>query len=95
MPNETIQCGACRHANDPWRRFCGTCGSGLPGGCPGCGTVNGIEDKFCGGCAHALRFTTAPAIGSSRPTRKKAPSTQASTIPIDISELLADGPNRS
>jgi len=56
--------------------------------------VNRADDKFCGGCAHALRFSTAPARGSSRSARKRAPSTQVSTIPIDISELLADGPPR-
>jgi hypothetical protein len=56
--------------------------------------VNRADDKFCGGCAHALRFATPTAIGSSRPVRKRQPSTQVSTIPIDISELLADGPNR-
>jgi len=56
--------------------------------------VNREDDKFCGGCAHALRFTTAPARGSSRSPRKRVPSTQVSTIPIDISELLPDGPQR-
>jgi hypothetical protein len=60
--------------------------------------VNRADDKFCGGCAHALRFSVtpsdAPALGSSRTPRRRAPSTQQSTIPIDISELLADGPKR-
>jgi hypothetical protein len=49
--------------------------------------VNSLEDKFCGGCAHALR--------SSRPVRKPAPSPHTSTVPIDISELLADGPEKT
>jgi len=93
MANDIV-CGSCRRSNDPWRRHCGGCGSGLPGGCTGCGMVNRADDKFCGGCAHALRFSTAPARGSSRSARKRAPSTQVSTIPIDISELLADGPPR-
>jgi hypothetical protein len=58
--------------------------------------VNRTDDKFCGGCAHALRFVAAPtALGSSRPVRRVVPSTQQSTIPIDISELLADGPKRT
>lgn len=68
----SITCRSCRHDNDPWRKHCGGCGSGLPGACASCGAVNGPADKFCGGCAKRLRG--APS--------KKEPID--GTIPIDV-----------
>lgn len=69
----SITCRSCRHDNDPWRKFCGGCGSGLPGACSGCNEVNGPTDKFCGGCAKRLR----------RVERPKEPANDG-TIPIDV-----------
>jgi hypothetical protein len=71
-----ITCRSCRHDNDPWRKHCGGCGSGLPGACAGCGAVNGPADKFCGGCAKRLRRV------------KRAKETNESTMPIDVTDLV-------
>jgi hypothetical protein len=45
---EFVRC-SCTRINDPWRRFCGGCGSRLAPAC-GCGFVNGRHDRYCGGC---------------------------------------------
>jgi Double zinc ribbon len=71
----TILCRTCRRSNDPWRRFCGGCGSNLPGGCTHCGVVNKPDDKFCGGCARAQRATT---------------KQHQETTPIDIIDVLGE-----
>jgi len=67
-----ISCRSCHHDNDPWRKHCGGCGSGLPGACAGCGAVNGPTDKFCGGCAKRLRAQT------------KVQKPVDTTMPIDV-----------
>ena len=72
-------CACCRRENDPWRRHCGGCGSGLPGGCKACGAVNRPDDKFCGGCGKAMRAI---------PSVKKFDS----TTPIDIRDVLDETP---
>lgn len=78
-----ITCQTCRRDNDPWRHYCGGCGSHLPGGCKACGVVNRADDRFCGGCAKPLRAT---------------PPKQAkkfdSTTPIDITDVLSETPVR-
>lgn len=74
-------CASCQRGNDPWRRHCGGCGSGLPGGCPICGAVNRSDDRFCGGCAHPLRSKAA----RPGPSPTEAGTT---TVKIDITELL-------
>lgn len=79
----TIMCRACRRANDPWRRFCGGCGSNLPGGCVHCHTVNRSDDKFCGGCGKPQR-----AMPSTLPATFKEP--QQETTPIDITDVIAE-----
>ncbi len=71
-----ITCRSCRHDNDPWRKHCGGCGSGLPGACASCGAVNGPADKFCGGCAKRLRRV------------KRAKETNEGTMPIDVTDLV-------
>ena len=81
-----ITCSACHHSNDPWRHFCGGCGSGLPGGCKACGAVNRTEDRFCGGCAKALRAI--PSVAKPGPPPKKF----ASTTPIDLTDVLSETP---
>ena len=73
-----INCPSCKRANDPWRHFCGGCGSGLPGGCGSCGAVNAAHDRFCGGCAKALRAI---------PSVVKKPVVQQ-TVPIEIGQIL-------
>jgi hypothetical protein len=70
-----IACAACHRENDPWRRHCGRCGSDLPGSCTGCGFVNRVDDRFCGGCAKVRRIGQTVLPG---------------TIPIDIADLFVD-----
>jgi hypothetical protein len=79
----TISCTSCRRANDAWRRFCGGCGGGLPGGCKACGTVNRADDRFCGGCGKPQR-----AIPSLIKPEKKFDS----TTPIDLNDVLSETP---
>ena len=80
----SISCTSCRHANDAWRRFCGGCGSGLPGGCKACGAVNRTSDRFCGGCGKSVR-TLPPSI--TKPAKKFD-----STVPIEIADVLSETP---
>jgi hypothetical protein len=59
MPATTttkICCTVCRRSNNPWRKFCGGCGTGFPNACK-CGFVNTADDRFCGGCGGAVRAT--------------------------------------
>lgn len=46
--SEQIRC-SCSRLNDPWRRYCGGCGTALGTGCL-CGFPNSDTDRFCGGC---------------------------------------------
>jgi len=80
-----ITCPSCRRGNDPWRRHCGGCGSGLPGGCKTCGAVNRADERFCGGCAKALRVSTLPPIKESVIEKKFD-----ATTPIDIRDVLSE-----
>jgi Double zinc ribbon len=80
----SIMCRACRRSNDPWRRFCGGCGSNLPGGCTHCGTVNRTDDKFCGGCARAQR-----GLPSTLPSVFKEQQ-QQQTVPIDLTDVISE-----
>jgi hypothetical protein len=82
MPT-TISCPACHRSNDPWRRHCGGCGSGLPGGCKACGAVNRADDRFCGGCAKPLRAM--PSIAAPKPM-----ATFDATTPIDLRDVLSE-----
>lgn len=52
MP-DLIRC-QCTRINDPWRRFCGGCGSQLAHACADCGFTNSRNDRFCGGCGHKI-----------------------------------------
>jgi hypothetical protein len=56
MPAAKISCTVCRRSNNPWRKFCGGCGTAFAGACK-CGCVNAPEDRFCGGCGGAVRST--------------------------------------
>lgn len=56
MPSAKLCCTVCRRSNNPWRKFCGACGTAFPGACK-CGFVNTAEDRFCGGCGGAVRAT--------------------------------------
>jgi hypothetical protein len=58
--------------NNPWRRYCGGCGSKLQPACTGCGFVNSKTDRFCGGCGDAVI------------ARKVASAPTSQTMQIDI-----------
>ncbi|MBA3817529.1 MAG: hypothetical protein H0X17_01435 [Deltaproteobacteria bacterium] len=85
-----IVCSSCRRPNDPWRRHCGGCGSGLPGGCSTCAFVNRTDDRFCGGCSRPLRAI----LPSTTP--RKTPVPQAAlhkaTVPIDVRDVISETP---
>ncbi len=59
MPAAKICCTVCRRSNNPWRKFCGACGTAFPNACK-CGFVNTEDDRFCGGCGGPLRATFRP-----------------------------------
>ena len=59
---QRVACSKCRRPNDPWRTFCGACGSELVGTCKICNAVNLASDKFCGGCARSLLAAPPPRI---------------------------------
>lgn len=76
MPAAKISCTVCRRSNHPWRKFCGTCGSGFAGTCK-CGFVNTGDDRFCGGCGGAIRSAF-----------RVQPDNENVTMKIAIDELL-------
>ena len=82
-----IICSSCKRENDPWRKHCGGCGGALPGGCRACGSVNRTDDRFCGSCALPLRATTRP--GPPKPV----PKPFASTMPIDVGDVINESPS--
>ena len=81
MPATQIHCTVCRRSNNPWRRFCGTCGTAFPHACS-CGFVNCADDRFCGGCGHSIRMT-AP-----RPALLPPLENENVTMKIAIDELI-------
>ncbi|WP_227268562.1 ATP-binding protein [Roseobacter weihaiensis] len=66
-----MECLNCATVNRQGRRFCGSCGSVLPVGCPKCGFANEPEDAFCGGCGAAVDKAAAlaaqPVLEAARP----------------------------
>jgi serine/threonine-protein kinase len=60
QPSGIILCPSCRAANQPYNRFCTTCGYSLLVGvagftCPACGARNSAGQRFCTACGHPLR----------------------------------------
>ena len=51
---EELVCPSCGSANEPGRKFCGECGTGLAVACTSCGTANPVGVKFCGECGSPL-----------------------------------------
>jgi class 3 adenylate cyclase len=47
-------CPACATPAAPSARFCGACGTALPGSCPGCGADTATGQAFCTDCGTAL-----------------------------------------
>lgn len=83
LVNEQIQC-ACSRLNDPWRRYCGGCGTALGTGCL-CGFPNSDTDRFCGGCG----VTTVQGRASSADLRLTTTSLRA------IDERAIDEPTET
>ena len=52
-----ITCTSCAAENEPGRKFCLNCGTGLAVACPNCGTANTPGAKFCGECGNPLAET--------------------------------------
>ncbi len=57
-------CAACGTDNRPGRKFCSSCGAGLPVTCPNCGAENEAGERFCGECGTSLGGTGTPAGGA-------------------------------
>ncbi len=52
----------------------------MPGGCTSCGAVNRADDRFCGGCAKALRVIS---LAVAKPKFD-------ATTPIDLRDVLSE-----
>jgi len=76
--HELIRC-RCTRINDPWRRFCGGCGSALEPCCDRCGFVNARTDRFCGGCG-AVVAGSELAAGTVRGKLPVRPASPASSV---------------
>ena len=82
---DRVACTKCRHKCDPWRSFCGECGSALEGACGACGAVNRPGDRFCGGCAKLLVAPQALVVATMKALPPPPiPKTAPHTIPIVI-----------
>jgi serine/threonine protein kinase len=60
QPGGLILCPSCRAANQPYNRFCTTCGYSLLAGvagftCQACGARNSAGQRYCTACGHQLR----------------------------------------
>ncbi|MGE0395215.1 MAG: hypothetical protein AB7T06_00710 [Kofleriaceae bacterium] len=77
MPAAKLNCTVCRRSNNPWRKFCGGCGTAFPNACK-CGFVNTADDHFCGGCGGVVRATY----------RMTPPDNENVTMKIAIDELI-------
>jgi hypothetical protein len=101
--HDLIRC-RCSRVNDPWRRFCGGCGSSLQPCCASCGFVNARHDRFCGGCgldmtkaelaAGTVRSTTPvrppPVVRvASSPHERTRPTSEPQTMPLEIVEEIS------
>ena len=78
----------CKHINDPWRCYCGACGTKLEPACGKCGFVNMKVDSFCGGCGSPIARITAKAIPAiphliAAPKRGQPPAPPKKTVPIE------------
>jgi hypothetical protein len=81
---EIIRC-ACTRINDPWRRFCGGCGTMLAPACNSCGFVNSRHDRFCGGCGiHVAtsQLHDADTVRAARPADPFSTITKVNERPI-------------
>jgi hypothetical protein len=85
---EQIRC-ACSRLNDPWRRYCGGCGTALGTGCL-CGFPNGDTDRFCGGCG----VTTVHGRASSADLRITTMALRAAGIDDGPTEVEPEPPER-
>ncbi|MBI3245218.1 MAG: AAA family ATPase [Deltaproteobacteria bacterium] len=81
-----MTCTQCHTENKAGRKFCATCGQGLPSACMQCGFLNDPGDRFCGGCGTPL-ITLSQADTSSLfvPTHAQSP---ASYTPPHLAERI-------
>jgi hypothetical protein len=77
MPAVKISCTVCRRSNNPWRKFCGSCGTAFANACK-CGFANMAHERFCGGCGGAVRA----------PHRLQPLDTENVTMKIALEELM-------
>jgi membrane protease subunit (stomatin/prohibitin family) len=61
-PTPTVPCPKCQAAVPQGARFCGNCGSAMPGmsTCPKCQTAVPAGSKFCGNCGAVMASATCP-----------------------------------
>lgn len=86
-----MECHKCNADNREGRRFCRSCGAGLPVACGACGFSNDADDTFCGGCGQSM----APAAAQRPPAPAQVPAssrasdhdqTQAAASSIDTTQ---------
>jgi class 3 adenylate cyclase len=59
-----MNCGSCRHDNEPEAKFCSECGAPLALRCPGCDAEQLSGSKFCNQCGAAMAAQPRPAAGT-------------------------------
>ncbi|MDH4104164.1 MAG: AAA family ATPase [Thermoleophilia bacterium] len=80
-----ILCSSCGSSNEPGRKFCGECGTGLTLGCPSCGAANAPGIKFCGECGTALAAASAPAAPQAP---QAAPTAERRLVSVLFADLV-------
>ncbi len=80
-----MECPNCGTTNEPGRKFCGECGTGLAAACPNCGASNAPGVKFCGECGTAL---TAEAQPTAAETDKDAPTAERRLVSVLFADLV-------
>ncbi|HEU0034886.1 MAG TPA: zinc ribbon domain-containing protein [Kofleriaceae bacterium] len=83
----SLRCG-CGNINDPWRKYCGACGSQLGLGCAKCSFLNRPDDRFCGGCGVNCTRPTRNIRNPNQPARVNAKR----TMPIELDDLMSEQP---
>jgi hypothetical protein len=81
-------CHSCQAPNDPRRRYCGACGSGLIAVCGRCGFDNEHADRFCGLCGDGILVGAGvrPAPVTS-PSKVRAPRATQGFTDADLERL--------
>ncbi|MDP6403984.1 MAG: adenylate/guanylate cyclase domain-containing protein, partial [Alphaproteobacteria bacterium] len=85
------ECPACQAGNPPENKFCGQCGSRLPGCCLACGAGNPADHIFCGQCGVRLGDAAPPTVAAPTETvaESEAERRQLTVMFCDLADSTA------